>query len=220
MTHKVTLVAVTKPLVDGVCSADEFIAYAARVSNPSNQLNNETASKLIQYCAKNKHWSVFETVNVVMEVTTTRDIGRQLLRHRSFTFQEFSQRYADPTKSLGFVKRETRLQDKKNRQNSIEVDDDELKAKWSQIQFNVTEAAIEAYDWAITNGIAKEQARVVLPEGMTLSTMYVNGTLRSWIHYCQLRMKPGAQKEHRELAESCWKLILKEFPSLENVVFD
>jgi len=187
------IVAITNPLVDGVKSADEFIAYTARVSNPSNQMNSETAEKLLRYCIRNKHFSIFEMVNVVMEVTTTRDIARQILRHRSFSFQEFSQRYADPTKDLGFASREARLQDKKNRQNSISVDD---------------------MYWAIENGIAKEQARVVLPEGLTVSRMYMNGTLRSWIHYAELRMANGTQKEHQLVAESAWQEIGKYFTFL------
>jgi len=198
------IVAITNPLIEGVGSADQFIAYAARVSNPSNQMNTETSEKLLRYCIKNKHFSIFEMVNVVMEVDTTRDIARQILRHRSFSFQEFSQRYADPTKDLGFVNREARLQDTKNRQNSIETDNSELKNNWDHLQEDIIVMTRYAYEWAIENGIAKEQARAVLPEGLTRSRMYMNGTLRSWIHYCELRMENGTQKEHRKVAESAW----------------
>jgi len=208
------IVAVTNPLVDGVKSADEFIAYTARVSNPSNQMNTETSEKLLKYCIRNKHFSIFEMVNVVMEINTTRDIARQILRHRSFSFQEFSQRYADPIKDLGFVNREARLQDKKNRQNSIEVDDVRLGQDWEGRQTYLLEIVKEQYNWAIQNGIAKEQARVVLPEGLTLSRMYMNGTLRSWIHYCELRMSNGTQKEHQLIAESAWQDICKYFTFL------
>jgi thymidylate synthase (FAD) len=198
------IVAITNPLIEGVGSADQFIAYAARVSNPSNQMNTETSEKLLRYCIKNKHFSIFEMVNVVMEIDTTRDIARQILRHRSFSFQEFSQRYADPTKDLGFVNREARLQDTKNRQNSIETDNSELKNNWDHLQEDIIVMTRYAYEWAIDNGIAKEQARAVLPEGLTRSRMYMNGTLRSWIHYCELRMENGTQKEHRKVAESAW----------------
>jgi thymidylate synthase (FAD) len=198
------IVAITNPLIEGVESADKFIAYAARVSNPSNQMNTETSEKLLRYCIKNKHFSIFEMVNVVMEIDTTRDIARQILRHRSFSFQEFSQRYADPTKDLGFVNREARLQDTKNRQNSIETDNSELKNNWDHLQEDIIVMTRYAYEWAIENGIAKEQARAVLPEGLTRSRMYMNGTLRSWIHYCELRMENGTQKEHRKVAESAW----------------
>jgi len=198
------IVAITNPLIEGVTTAEEFIAYAARVSNPSNQMNTETSERLLRYCARHAHWSVFEMANVVMEIETTRDIARQILRHRSFSFQEFSQRYADPTKDLGFVTREARLQDNKNRQNSIEIDDTLLQNEWYRSQQRVLFAVEREYKWAIDNGIAKEQARAVLPEGLTISRMYMNGTMRSWIHYCQLRMTPGTQKEHREVAASAW----------------
>ena len=208
------IVAITNPLVDGVKSADEFIAFTARVSNPTNQMNSETAEKLLRYCIKNKHFSIFEMVNVVMEITTTRDIARQILRHRSFSFQEFSQRYADPTKDLGFITREARLQDKKNRQNSISVDDMYLQQDWENRQNYLLQIVKEQYNWAIENGIAKEQARVVLPEGLTVSRMYMNGTLRSWIHYCELRMANGTQKEHQLVAESAWQEIGKYFTFL------
>ena len=208
------IVAITNPLIPGVATADQFIAYAARVSNPSNQINSETSEKLLRYCIRNKHFSVFEMVNVVMEIETTRDIARQILRHRSFSFQEFSQRYADPTKDLGFATREARLQDTKNRQNSIEVDDTNLQNEWYRAQQRVLFAVEREYKWAIDNGIAKEQARAVLPEGLTLSRMYMNGTLRSWIHYCELRMENGTQKEHIEVATSAWGEISKYFKFL------
>ena len=209
------IVAITNPLIEGVESADKFIAYAARVSNPSNQMNTGTSEKLLRYCIKNKHFSIFEMVNVVMEIDTTRDIARQILRHRSFSFQEFSQRYADPTKDLGFVTREARLQDFKNRQNSIEVEDDlELTAEWNKRQLSIIEKTSDVYDWAIRNGIAKEQARAVLPEGLTRSRMYMNGTLRSWFHYCELRMENGTQKEHRLVAESAWNELSVYFKFL------
>lgn len=208
------IIAVTNPLVEGVTTADQLIAYAARVSNPSNQMNNETSEKLLKYCIRNSHWSVFEMVNVVMEVETTRDIARQILRHRSFSFQEFSQRYADPTKDLGFVTREARLQDTKNRQNSVEVDDTILQNEWYRSQQRVLFAVEREYKWALDNGIAKEQARAVLPEGLTVSRMYMNGTLRSWIHFCELRMGNGTQKEHREVAKSAWDQLTIYFKFL------
>jgi thymidylate synthase (FAD) len=170
--------------------------------------------KLIRYLIKNQHWSPFEMVNVVMEISTTRDIARQILRHRSFSFQEFSQRYADPTKDLGFDLREARLQDTKNRQNSIETENSELKSEWIIKQMSVIAEAKQAYEWAIENGIAKEQARAVLPEGNTQSRMYMNGSLRSWIHYCQLRMANGTQKEHMEVATECWEIIRDKFPNV------
>lgn len=192
----------------------DFIAYCARVSNPSNQMNTETSEKLLRYCIRNKHWSIFEMVNVVMEINTTRDIARQILRHRSFSFQEFSQRYADPTKDLGFVTREARLQDQKNRQNSVEVDDKELQEEWEIKQNKITKLIRDSYEWAIASGIAKEQARAVLPEGLTMSRMYMNGTLRSWIHYCELRCSNGTQKEHREVAMSARAQLIRSFPFL------
>ena len=210
---KVKLVGVTAPFA-GHNSAEDMIVYMARVSNPSNQNMIKGDEKLIRYLIKNQHWSPFEMVNVVMEITTTRDIARQILRHRSFAFQEFSQRYADPTKDLGFELREARLQDTKNRQNSIEVDDNELQSEWKIKQVNLIGEAKKAYDWAIEHGIAKEQARAVLPEGNTQSRMYMNGTLRSWIHYCQLRMENGTQKEHAEIAKECWKIIENKFPNV------
>jgi thymidylate synthase (FAD) len=217
------IVAVTKPNISDpitgyIISIDEFIAYVARVSNPSNQNNTLTANKLLRYLAKHKHWSPFEMVNVVMEINTTRDIARQILRHRSFAFQEFSQRYADPTQDLGFSHREARLQDTKNRQNSIETDDEKLRDDWEEYQAAVLDQARIAYVWAIENGIAKEQARSVLPEGLTNSRMYMNGTLRSWIHYCQLRVGVETQKEHREIAQDAWYQITEQFPSLKDAL--
>ena len=198
-------------------SVDEFVAYVARVSNPSNQTNHQTAPKLMKYLIENKHWSPLEMAHVVMEIETTRDIARQILRHRSFAFQEFSQRYADPTKDLGFNTREARLQDIKNRQNSIEVDDQELQRAWDDKQAKMIGTASECYLWAINNGIAKEQARAVLPEGLTVSKMYMAGSLRSWIHYCQLRTTAGTQKEHRKIATDCWYSLIQEFPSLKDL---
>ena len=217
------IIAVTDPWIetkDGHMTANEFIAYVARVSNPSNQMNTESSSKLLRYLAKHKHWSPFEMVDVVMEINTTRDIGRQVLRHRSFSFQEFSQRYADPTKDMGFVMREARLQDTKNRQNSIETDDESLQEEWDDYQSALLDEARIAYVWAIQNGIAKEQARAVLPEGLTMSRMYMKGSLRSWIHYCQVRTDPSTQKEHRELALDAWNQIIEAFPSLDSVLSD
>lgn len=214
---RVNIVAITEPRVEGMKTAEEFIAYAARVSNPSNQMNNETAPKLLRYLAKNKHWSPFEIINVVMEIETTRDIARQILRHRSFSFQEFSQRYADPTKDLGFVTREARLQDKKNRQNSIESGDEELETEWISRQKFIQETVTKNYEWAIRNGIAKEQARAVLPEGLTLSKMYMSGSLRSWLHYVDIRAGKETQKEHREIAILAKDLLIREFPSLSEL---
>ena len=209
----VKLIGITAPFA-GHNSAEDMIVYMARVSNPSNQSMTRGDEKLIGYLIKNQHWSPFEMVNVVMEINTTRDIARQILRHRSFAFQEFSQRYADPTKNLGFELREARLQDLKNRQNSVETEDTELQKKWNLKQQEVIGDAEHAYEWAIANGIAKEQARVVLPEGNTQSRMYMNGTLRSWIHYCELRRANGTQKEHMEVADACWKIISEKFPNV------
>jgi thymidylate synthase (FAD) len=210
------IIAITNPLLVGINTAEDFISYTARVSNPSNQMNTETSEKLLKYCIRNKHWSIFEMINVVMQIDTTRDIARQILRHRSFSFQEFSQRYADPTQDLGFVTREARLQDTKNRQNSVEIDDPKLIMEWEARQQYLISIVKEQYQWAIENGIAKEQARAVLPEGLTVSRMYMNGTLRSWIHFCELRMGNGTQKEHREVATSAWNEITKYFKFLTN----
>lgn len=215
---KVRLIGITKPVDE---SAEMFlpkdiISYCARVSNPANQDNHATADRLLAYCVRNEHWSPFEMINLTMEIETTRDIARQILRHRSFSFQEFSQRYA-AVDETAWVSREARLQDTKNRQNSIEVDDRELEENWVASQREVWLTAIDEYNWAIKNGIAKEVARAVLPEGLTMSRMYMNGTLRSWIHYCQLRMGNGTQKEHREVATECWKLITDEFKFLNDI---
>lgn len=196
------------------------VAFCARVSNPSNQNNTETTEKLVRYLIKNKHWSPFEMVSVCLEITTTRDIARQILRHRSFSFQEFSQRYADPTKDLNFVTREARLQDTKNRQNSIELDDTETQQTWEEMQQKVIVNARRSYEWAIHRGIAKEQARAVLPEGIMESRIYMNGTLRSWIHYIELRSGNGTQKEHREVAIACLKAIEPIFPMINEFVID
>lgn len=211
----VKLVAYTNPTVDGISTIEEFISFCARVSNPSNQLNTDSSKKLIQYCMDNKHWSIFEMVNIVLEITTTRDIARQILRHRSFAFQEFSQRYANPLQDLNFETREARLQDYKNRQKSLEVDDPDLKARWEDQQDFIIKCARSAYDWAIVNGIAKEQARAVLPEGLIESRLYMNGSLRSWIHYIELRSANGTQKEHQEIAKECAKVIAKIFPLMQ-----
>jgi thymidylate synthase (FAD) len=190
----------------------ELVAFCARVSNPSNQSNKETSEKLIRYLIKNQHWSPLEMVSMCLEIETTRDIARQMLRHRSFSFQEFSQRYANPVEDLDFVYREARLQDTKNRQNSIETNDDYLQERWESEQASVILRAKQAYEWAIENGLAKEQARVVLPEGLTVSRLYMNGTLRSWIHYIQLRSANGTQKEHMLIARKCAEVVAKVFP--------
>ena len=202
----------------------DLVAYCARVSNPSNQANSETSERLIKYLIKHKHWSPLEMVSVCIEVETTRDIARQLLRHRSFSFQEFSQRYADPTAELddAFVLREARLQDTKNRQNSVELDMSDEKQRllayeWERSQNRVLYAVKKEYEWAIKNGIAKEQARAVLPEGLTVSRLYVNGTLRSWIHYIDLRDGNGTQKEHAEIARACAEVIAKVFPIIKSI---
>jgi len=216
---KVKLVSYTTPSIDELGESGDIldlIAYCARVSNPSNQLNTETSEKLINYLIKWKHWSPFEMANITLEIETTRDIARQILRHRSFTFQEFSQRYADPVKELTFETREARLQDQKNRQNSIQTDDEVLQDVWTFMQKKVVEEAKLAYSWAIENGIAKEVARAVLPEGLTMSRMYVNGTIRSWIHYIEIRSHEATQKEHREIAVACAEVIGKLFPLIHN----
>ena len=208
----------------GIDDAQELIAYCARVSNPSNQLNTSTSEKLIQYLVKHKHWSPLEMVSACIEITTTRDIARQILRHRSFSFQEFSQRYADPTRDLSFVRRDARKQDTKNRQNSVELDiqnNDEnrfLAYQWERMQELVIKQSREAYEWAILKGIAKEQARAVLPEGLIESRLYMNGTLRSWIHYIELRSANGTQKEHQEVAKACARVIAEIFPMTTSLV--
>jgi len=213
---KVKLVSHTQT-VDGL-SLTEQVAYAARVSNPSNQGNNDTAEKLVKYLINNKHWSPLEMVSVCLQIETTRDIARQILRHRSFSFQEFSQRYADPTKELDFEVKEARLQDPTNRQNSIKTDDYMLDAGWDNVQRNVIRAAQSAYEWAIDNGIAKEQARAVLPEGLTVSRLYMTGTLRSWLHYIEIRSGNGTQKEHMDVARACADIITEVFPLTKEFV--
>lgn len=220
---KVRLVSYSKPTEDfaaqGINDALELVAYCARVSNPSNQFNTETSERLIKYLIKHQHWSPLEMVSACMEIETTRDIARQILRHRSFSFQEFSQRYADPTQELAesFVFREARLQDTKNRQNSVKLDLDDpvqrqLAVDWHAAQQRVLFAVEREYRWAIKQGIAKEQARALLPEGLTVSRMYMQGTLRSWIHYCDLRGANGTQLEHMEIAHACAKIIAEIFP--------
>ena len=208
------------PTITGMMPNDsnllDLVAYCARVSNPDNQNNTKTNQKLVNYLIKNKHWSPLEMVSVCLEIETTRDIGRQLLRHRSFSFQEYSQRYADPTKDLSFEIREARLQDPKNRQNSIKTDDGLLQHAWADLQQKVIDTALEAYNFAVDNGIAKEQARCVLPEGNTMSRLYVSGTLRSWIHYIQLRSDNGTQLEHMELAKACAEVLSEIFPMDEH----
>lgn len=215
----VNLVSMSKPSAYTGCSTpNELVAWAARVSNPSNQNNTKTASKLIRYLIKEEHWSPLETVHIAVEIRTTRDIARQILRHRSFSFQEYSQRYADPTGDLGFELREARLQDEKNRQNSVPTADTLLKKGWNTVQQKVIEAAREAYMWASDNGIAKEQRRAVLPEGNTESVVIMAGNLRSWVHYCMLRMGNGTQKEHMIVAEQCWDIISQHFPDVKVAV--
>jgi thymidylate synthase (FAD) len=219
---KVKLVSWSTPseemVADGVENVQDLIAFCARVSNPSNQNNKATSENLINYLVKHKHWSPLEMTSACLEIETTRDIARQILRHRSFSFQEFSQRYADPTKDMKFVTREARLQDPKNRQNSVIVNDELIHALWEEYQQKVIESAQTAYNWAITRGIAKEQARAVLPEGLTMSRMYMNGTLRSWIHYIELRSANGTQQEHMDVAKACASVIADIFPLSESFV--
>lgn len=216
---QVRVIGITQPNVENTdcVTAEELIAYAARVSNPSNQNNNETAPKLLRYLAKNKHWSPFEMVHMVMEITTTRDIARQILRHRSFSFQEFSQRYAVASNT---VLSEARLQDTKNRQNSIETEDITLHDDWIAAQDEINSIVQQIYEEFLDRGLAKEVARKILPEGLTESVLYMSGSIRSWIHYCQERAKPGVQKEHRIVAEYCKSLLLANFPSLEEILKD
>jgi len=214
---KVELLSYTQPAANFAENMTELVAWCARVSNPSNQHNTETSEKLIRYLIKNEHWSPLEMVSVCLEIETTRDIARQILRHRSFSFQEFSQRYADASQ-LGFEFKEARLQDTKNRQNSIETDNENLHDQWAYAQAAVQEQAKNAYEWALNNGIAKEQARAVLPEGMTVSRLYMNGTLRSWVHYIQLRSGNGTQKEHREVAIACAEAIEPIFPMIREFI--
>ena len=211
----VELKAYTQP-VDPEVSMEEFIAYCARVSNPKNQGNHMTAKKLLRYMAREKHWSPFEMANLVIEIKTTRDIARQILRHRSMHFQEFSQRYAEVDSQ--YQVREARLQDEKNRQSSLETDDEILQFQWRESQEELYREAWTTYKWAIEQGIAKEVARAVLPEGLTMSHMYVNATVRSWLHYCDTRMHPSTQKEHRLIAQQCWKIVCDKVPSLSEVI--
>jgi len=226
---KVKLISYSRPARDlvseGLYDIQELVAYCARVSNPSNQSNSETSEKLIKYLIKHAHWSPLEMVSVCLEIETTRDIARQILRHRSFSFQEFSQRYADPTKDLTFEVREARLQDPKNRQNSVDLDltsqsDRELNDIWLEKQYKLIREAKDTYTWAVTNGIAKEQARAVLPEGLMSSRLYMNGTLRSWIHYISLRSANGTQKEHIEIAKLCADVISEIFPMTKDLVIE
>ena len=214
---KVRLISFTVPTIEELpldSNILDLVAFCARVSNPSNQMNTETSDKLIKYLLKHKHFSPFEMANIVLEIETTRDIARQILRHRSFTFQEFSQRYADPVKELTFETREARLQDTKNRQNSIQTDDTQLQEMWEKMQWELIEKARGVYTWAISQGIAKEVARAVLPEGLTMSRMYVNGTIRSWIHYIDIRSDEATQKEHRDIALACARAISEIFPMI------
>jgi thymidylate synthase (FAD) len=212
MMSSVRLIGITKPVDCGCETANDLVAFAARVSNPANQNNTKTAGKLVKYLIENEHWSPLEMVHIVMEIKTTRDISRQIIRHRSFSFQEFSQRYAI---SEEFVTREARLQDPKNRQNSIsEGVPQEVSSEWEEKQVIITRLAENTYRWALRNNIAKEQARAVLPEGLTQTTLYMSGTLRSWVHYCTLRMANGTQLEHMIVAEKCWDIIMKEFPDV------
>jgi thymidylate synthase (FAD) len=219
---KVKLISVSKPsremYDEGIYDAQELIGFCARVSNPSNQFNTETSEKLIKYLVKHQHWSPLEMVSACLEIETTRDIARQILRHRSFSFQEFSQRYADPTKDLDFVVREARLQDPKNRQNSVVTDDSELQAWWDAKQKFIIETVRSTYAQAIEKGIAKEQARAILPEGNTVSRLYMNGTLRSWVHFIELRSANGTQLEHQLVAKECAKAIAEIFPMINDFV--
>ena len=217
----VKLISYTQPVQEiadqGVTNLLELVAFCARVSNPSNQFNSESAETLVNYLVKHKHWSPLEMVDATLEIVTTRDITHQIIRHRSFSFQEFSQRYADPTKDMQFVTREARLQDNKNRQNSIEVEDNLLQNEWYRSQQRAIFAAEREYKWAIANGIAKEQARAVLPEGLTESRIYMKGSIRSWVHYIEVRTDPTTQKEHREVALQCAREIAKVFPNISNI---
>jgi len=218
MEKSVKLIAKTMPIIDGVNNLEEFIAYAARVSNPDNQMNTMTSPKLLKYLITHKHWSPFEMASAVMEINTTRDIGRQILRHRSYSFQEFSQRYA-AVDANGFTFRECRLQDHKNRQNSIETPQDTITAQWWYLmQQEVANLTSKIYTKALENGIAKEQARAILPEGLTPTTIYMAGTVRSWIHYCAERTKDGVQKEHRLIAQACMEELRPEIPSIADLI--
>jgi len=210
--NKVKIVGITQPRIEGLDSSEDLIAYCARVSNPANQMNTLTAPKLVKYLMENQHWSPLEMVHVVMEIETPRDIARQMLRHRSFAFQEFSQRYAS-VKDLGIIDtRECRMQDPKNRQNSISNPESDKKAIWQECQLRVADVASSMYAQALESGIAKEVARTLLPEGLTMSRLYMSGSFRSWYHYCQLRMANGTQLEHQDIANKCWEALKKEFP--------
>ena len=210
-----TAIIIAKTVPEDGSTLEQFIVYCARVSNPANQANHDTAPRLMRYLMKHKHWSPFEMASITMEITTTRDIARQILRHRSFSFQEFSQRYADPTQTLGFTNRETRLQDTANRQNSIATDDEYITEEWNALQSDMRVMAQSMYEEAISLGIAKEQARALLPEGLTVSRLYMSGTVRSWLHYCDVRTNADTQSEHRQVAESCWQQLITVMPSLE-----
>lgn len=218
---KVELISYSKPAVHIADTMTDLVAYCARVSNPANQSNKQSNQKLIRYLINNQHWSPLEMVSICLEIETTRDIARQILRHRSFSFQEFSQRYAEVdfgNAGQNWAEREARLQDTKNRQNSIETDNLGLQETWKTQQSYVTYAAEKAYRWALDNGIAKEQARAVLPEGLTVSRLYMNGTLRSWVHYIQLRSANGTQKEHMEVAKECGNVIAEVFPMIKEFI--
>tara|TARA_R110000772_G_scaffold99174_2_gene198858 strand:- start:17066 stop:17725 length:660 start_codon:yes stop_codon:yes gene_type:complete len=219
MAENVKLIGITQSKIPGIYTPEEFISYVARISNPANQMNTLTAKKLLTYLIDHKHWSPFEHVYATLEITTTRDISRQILRHGAFKFQEFSQRYAQVDIADFFV-RHARLQDTKNRQNSIEVDDDDLDKAWRMKQQQVAHEAGMAYKWALENGIAKEQARVVLPEGLTKTTMFMTGNIRCWLHYSLVRTDKSTQKEHRIIAEECWDIIAREVPSLKNTIIN
>lgn len=215
MTQSVKLIAITKPVIDECSTSEQLVAYCARVSNPKNQTNHDTSDRLLRFLIKEKHWSPLEMTNIIMEIRTTRDIARQILRHRSFSFQEFSQRYSSVDVN-NFQYRETRLQDKKNRQNSIVTDDIGVISNWNMIQQEVMDLVIDRYNEALELGVAKEQARAILPEGLTPSVMYMNGTLRSWVHYCAVRIENGTQKEHQDIAKMCWDILCKEFTFLND----
>ena len=215
--NQVNLISLSKPTAHTEChTAEQLVAYAARVSNPGNQANHETAPRLLAYLAKHKHWSPFEMVHITMEIKTTRDIARQILRHRSFAFQEFSQRYAEVNDK--FELRDARLQDKTNRQNSVDVAGTQLDEQWKMKQAYLHRQIEKEYEWALKNGIAKEQARAILPEGNTVSTLYMAGSLRSWLHYCELRMANGTQAEHMDVAKQCWDIIKTHFPALVDAI--
>jgi thymidylate synthase (FAD) len=215
--NEVNLISLSKPTAHTEChTAEQLVAYAARVSNPGNQANHETAPRLLAYLAKHKHWSPFEMVHITMEIKTTRDIARQILRHRSFAFQEFSQRYAEVKDD--FILRDARLQDKTNRQNSVDVAGTQLDEQWKMKQAYLHRQIEKDYEWALENGIAKEQARAILPEGNTVSTLYMAGSLRSWLHYCELRMANGTQAEHMDVAKKCWDIIKTHFPALVDAI--